>query len=139
LVGNAQVKLRRRRLEAEQADVVRGPKAKENDQASGRSMLADIEPTHSVRFENLNLADTARVTCRVASGSTNAVIEFHAGSPTGELLAALAVTPTGGWDKWVELSAPLKAFNHRTAVCLTFTSPSTNRLLNLDWIEFSPP
>ena len=62
-----------------------------------------------MRFENLNLADTASVTCRVASGSTNAVIEFHAGSPQGDLLATLAVKPTGGWDKWVELSAPLES------------------------------
>ena len=50
-----------RRLEAEQADAMIGPKIKGSDQASGRSMLAEIDRTHTVRFENLNLADTAGV------------------------------------------------------------------------------
>jgi hypothetical protein len=138
LVGKGQVKLRPRRLEAEKAEVIRGPKIKENDQASGRLMLADIRSTHTVQFENLNLADAASVRCRVASGSTNAIIEFRDGSPQGDLLAATEVKPTGGWDKWVELSAPFKAPNHRSTVCLVFTSPGTNRLLNLDWVEFDP-
>lgn len=132
------MKLRPRRLEAEKAEVIHGPKIKENDQANGRLMLADISHTHTVQFENLNLADTASVRCRVASGSTNAVIEFRDGSPQGDLLVAIEVKPTGGWDKWVELSAPLKAPNHRTSVCLVFTSPSTKRLMNLDWVEFGP-
>lgn len=140
LVGKNQVKLRRRQIEAEHADAVCGPKIRENDQASGRSMLAEIDRTHSVQIENLNLADAASVTCRVANGSTNnAVIEFRAGSAQGDLLATIEVQPSGGWNKWVAFKAPLRATNQRTAVCLTFVSSSTNRLLNLDWVEFSPP
>ena len=137
LMGKAQLKLRSRRLEAEQADVIAGPKINESGQASGRHLLADIHPSHTVTFSNLELADTASVSCRVAS-ATNAVIEFREGSSSGELLAAIEVKPTGGWNQWVELSSPIKALDHRAAVCLAFSGPTTNRLLNLDWIQFNP-
>ena len=138
LVGRAQLKLRSRRLEAEQADAINGPKISERDQASGKFALGSINQSHSIKFNNLDLADSASVSCRVANGGTTTVIEFRDGSERGEVLAAVEVKPTGGWDRWVELTAPLKIPHHRTAVCLTFASSRSEGLVDLDWIQFNP-
>ncbi len=137
LVGKAQLKLRSRRIEAEAADVIVGPKINENGQASGRHLLANISPSHTVKFNGIILSETASVSCRVAAG-TNAVIELRDGAMDGDLLAAFEVKPTGGWNEWAELTAPIKVPDHRTTVCLVFSGATTNRLLNLDWIQFNP-
>jgi len=138
LTSNNRVRLRSRRLEAEQADVINGPKRHDNDQASGRAMLGNIDRTHTLTFSNLDLADTASVSCRIESGKTNAVIEFRNGSPQGDLLASIEIKPATSGNPWVELSSPLKPTDHRATVCVAFTSPSTNRLINLDWVQFNP-
>jgi cytochrome c len=138
LAGTGHVKLRSRRTEAERADLISGPEREENDQASGRFLLAKIRPAHFVRFDDLNLADSSSVTCRVANGGGKAVLELHEGTRPGPLLATIAVPPTGGWDKWVELSAPLLGLGHRGPLWVTFDGSATNRLLNWDWIQFNP-
>ena len=146
LAGSNRLTLRGRRLEAERADVITGPALNKNDQASGKAMLANIDRTHTLTFTNLNLADTASVSCRVERGDTDAVIEFREGSAKGPLLASIQVDPANAdgegdgkvKNQWVELSAPLKPTNQRTAVWLAFASSSTNRLMNLDWVAFNP-
>jgi len=139
LTGSSRVTLRSRRIEAERADAVNGPRIEGNDRASGRSMLSQIKSTYSAKFDNLHLSETASVSCRLANGGTDdAAIEFREASRDGRLLASIETKPTGGWDKWVELTAPLTAkMKNRGAVCVTFSSFSTNRLMNLDWIQFN--
>jgi cytochrome c len=139
LTGNSHLTLRSRRIEAEKGDILNGGRIESNNSASGRSMLAQLNRNHTVRFDNLNLTDTASLTCRVANGGTNdAVIEFRNGSRDGAVIASLETKPSGGWDKWVELTAFLKAKPMgRGAICLTFSSASTNRLMNLDWVQFN--
>jgi cytochrome c len=139
LTGSAHITLRSRRIEAEKADTLTGPRIEGNDHASGRRFLGQIKAAHSVTFNDLNLAGTTSVSCRLANGSTNtAVIEFHQSSSDGALLASVEAKPTGGWDHWIEVASPLKASSAgRTPVCLTFGGVSTNRLLNLDWVQFN--
>src|SRR5678815_107821 len=50
LSGNATVKLRHRRLEAERADTINGPKIQGNN-------VGSIDHGHALRFAALNLAD----------------------------------------------------------------------------------
>ena len=138
LSGKAQLKLRTRRLEAEQADIINGPKIAERGDASGNHALGQINRAHSITFNNLDLADSASITCRVANGGTSSVIEFRDGTAKGEILASIDVKSTGAWNKWVELTAPLKIPNHRTTVCLTFSAIRAEGLVDLDWIQFDP-
>ena len=65
-------------------------------------------------------------------------IELRAGSKTGELLASFEVKPTGAWDKWVELEAPLKTPATRGDVYIVFVNPGKGGLMNLDWVQFNP-
>jgi len=53
----------------------------------------------------------------------------------------LAVRPTGGWDQWIEVSAPLQEGTpgkDREDVYLVFVNPGQSGLMNLDWIQFNP-
>jgi cytochrome c len=99
LAGQASIRLRQRRLEAEQADTITGPKV------LGKSVGA-IDHGHSLRFASLNLSDSASATVRASSGNVGGTIEVRVGSATGELLASFEVKPTGGWEKWIELTRP---------------------------------
>jgi cytochrome c len=129
LAGATTVKLRHRRLEAERADTITGPKI------LGSSVGA-IDHGHSLRFAALNLSDSAGATVRSSSGNVGGIIEVRAGSATGELLASFEVKPTGGWDKWVELTSPLKPAA-RGDIFVVFTNPGKGGLMNLDWIQFN--
>ncbi len=134
LSGQATVHLRNRRLQAESADEKTGV------QVLG-SFLGAIADGHSARFKQLNLRDSGTVTCRVASAGAGGRIQLHAGSVSGPLLAELAVRPTGGWDKWIEVSAPLQEGTpgkDRDDVYVVFVNPGQSGLMNLDWIQFNP-
>ncbi|HYV26835.1 MAG TPA: carbohydrate-binding protein, partial [Candidatus Eisenbacteria bacterium] len=138
LAGSSRVTLRGRRIEAEQANAMNGPRIEANDKASGGRILTQLASTHTVKFDNLNLSDSVSVSCRVANGGEDAAVEFHEGSAKGELLSTIPVKPTGGWNQWAELTSPLKTTTKGpNAVCLTFTGFSTNRLMNLDWVQFN--
>ena len=65
-------------------------------------------------------------------------MELRTGSPKGELLAQIPVTPTGSWDKWVELSSPIPKITKRTDLFVVFLNPGKGGLMNLDWVQFNP-
>lgn len=137
LTSSVAVKLRSRRLEAEQNDEQTGPQTLGGSKASGKKFLGAIADGHAVRFASLNLMDSASVTWRVASAGEGGRIELHSGSKTGELLTAVEVKPTGDWENWIELTAPLKAAPARTDVVILFTNPGKSGLMNLDWLQFN--
>jgi cytochrome c len=131
LAGRATVKLRHRRVEAEHAEEKQGLKAL-------GSFLGAIDHGHYARFAGLNLAETASATFRVASGGQGGAIELRAGTATGPVLARVSVPPTGGWETWVELTAPLTPPTERGDVFLVFVNPGKGGLMNLDWVQFNP-
>jgi cytochrome c len=137
LVGRSQIKLRSRRLLPAQADFVDTLDNTPKNESSRSRLLSHLNPTHTLQFNHLDLSDSSGVTCRVATPH-DAVLEFRQGSPRGPLLASLQFKSTGGWDHWIEQSAPLPALNHRATVCLAFVGSNTNHLLNLDWLRFNP-
>lgn len=137
LVGTVQLKLRSRRMEAEKADVIKGPTIKESGKAGGGHFLSGIHPEHTIQFNNLKLADTASVTCRVANADTNAVIEVRDANDLKTIFARIEMTAEARSNNWVEVSAPFQGANGRANVVLAFSGTRTNRLLNLDWIQFN--
>jgi cytochrome c len=132
LSGRTQIKLRSRRMQAEAADLKSGLKV-----VGG--YLGSIDDGHFAKFERVHLGDCRSVTVRVASGGAGGQIEFRQGSVTGPLLASLEVQPTGGWEKWLERTAPLRDADGRADVFIVFRNPGKGGLLNLDWVQFNPP
>ena len=139
LTGRAAVVLRTRRMEAEMHDASHGTQALNGGSASGGRFVGDTNHGQHVRFNSLNLASAAAVTCRVASGGQGGAVEFHAGTPDGPLLARVEVPVTGGWEAWQEITAPLSQPGAgRTDVFAVFVNPGKSGLMNLDWIQFNP-
>jgi cytochrome c len=139
LNGHATVTLRSRRLEAENADEIKGPKNMDNGGASGKHVVGSIGDKNYLRFANLNLADSSAVKFRVASGGSGGEIELHAGSLSGALLAEVEVKPTGDWGKYFDLKAPLSnAPAGRTDLYVVFTNPGKGGLMNLDYLQLEP-
>jgi cytochrome c len=133
LSGRATVTLRSRRLDAELADEKHGAKV------LGK-FLGAIDHGHYARFANINPDNSVSVTFRVASAGEGGRIELRAGSITGTLLGEVEVKPTGGWDKWIELTSPLRhVATSRTNLCVLFANPGKAGLMNLDWLQFNPP
>jgi cytochrome c len=64
-------------------------------------------------------------------------VEFRSGSKTGPLLANVEVQPTGSWEKWVELNAPLQSVSGRNDIYAVFVNPGKGGLMNLDWVQFN--
>ncbi|MCC7375566.1 MAG: PQQ-dependent sugar dehydrogenase [Verrucomicrobiales bacterium] len=137
LTGDARVTLRNRRIEAEFTDEIVGPRVRDHDKASGKSLVADIKAGHHLHWRNLSLRDTVGMSFRVA-GLTNAVVAIHQGSPEGAVLGTVEVPVTGSEDAWTEVSTPIKRPEGRVDLYLTFAGPTTNRLMNLDWVRFDP-
>jgi cytochrome c len=142
LTGKASVRLRSRRMEAEGAEMPNGCKPAGANSASGKKYLGSINHGHSARFTAIPLNSVGGFKCRVASGGAGGKIEFRASSPDGELLGECDVPPTGAWDKWVELKAPLlkpAEPGKRTDVFAVFVNPGKTNLMNLDWVQFDAP
>ena len=131
LSGKASVALRSRRLEAE-AGEIQGAK-------NLGSAVGAVDHGHSVKLAGINLADVGSITARASSGNVGGKIEFHVGSPTGDLLGTVEVPNTGGWDKWIEpqFALPPSAPRTRTDVYAVFINPGKSGLMNLDWVQFN--
>jgi cytochrome c len=142
LTGKASVHLRGRRVEAESSETTTGCKPVGGGGASGKKCLGSINHGSFAQFKNIPMDMVGGFKCRVASGGAGGKIEFRAGSAEGELLAECEVAPTGAWDKWVEVQAPLQKAapaGHRADVLAVFVNPGKTNLLNLDWVQFDPP
>jgi cytochrome c len=130
LTGKSTVTLRQRRLQAELADEILGARVL-------GSFVGSIDHLHSVRFAGINLADSSSVTVRVASAGSGGTLELHSADPGGPLLASFEVEPTGGWDKWVEKTAPISQ-KPKGEIIIVFKIPGKGGLMNLDWVQFNP-
>ncbi|MFL6119466.1 carbohydrate-binding protein [Actinophytocola sp.] len=62
-----------------------------------------------ISFTPYVLGNVTSVTARVASAGPGGTLEVRAGSATGTLLGTVAVSPTGGWDTFTNVSANLSA------------------------------
>jgi cytochrome c len=140
LAGKAQVRLRSRRIEADQNDGLSGPTKLSSGGCTAKFCLGAINHGHSVKFSNVNLIGSRSVTFRASSGNVGGKIELRAGSPTGDLLGAVDIPNTGGWDMWVEEVTPLAGTaTGRTDIFVVFVNPGKSGLMNLDWLQFNSP
>jgi len=132
LVGKATVALRTRRLEAETAEL-NGPKN------TGKT-VGSTNHGHTLKFANLNLADSQSVTINASAGggSKGSKVEVRLDSPTGPLLGTVDINHTGDWSKFAENKAPLTASTGRHDVYLVLVNPGKGGLMNIDWVQFNP-
>ncbi|RFC46315.1 MAG: cytochrome c [Verrucomicrobia bacterium] len=130
LSGRAQVTLRTRRIEAEKADELGGPKKQ-------GKVIGSTSHGHFVRFRSIDLTRTGSVQIMASSGGHGGTVEVRAGAVDGPVLGSLQVPNTGGWDKFQPFKTPLaKAPQDRTDLFLVLVNPGKGGLMNIDWVEF---
>jgi beta-glucosidase len=78
-----------------------------------------------------------KVTARVANGGgATASIDFRLGSPTGPLLATVAIPVTGGWQTWATATAAVSTVTGVHDLYVVFSGGSVEAAGNLNWFEF---
>ena len=131
LAGKASVALRHRRLEAEYGEITG---AKKTSKAVGSTNHGA-----TILFRGLNLAGTKNIKINAsAGGAKDGQVEVRLDSPTGPLVATLAIAFTGDWGKFMENKAAFTPTTGRHDVYLVLTHPKkANGLMNVDWVEFA--
>lgn len=138
LVGKATVALRSRRIEAETGAALEQASVQNAGHASGKKLVRAHADGATIRWTALNLADVGRVTCRLAALNVGGSVALHQNTADGAVLARLEAPATGAWNKWDEVTAPLKAGSGRCEVVAVFSNPGRTNFLSLDWIQFDP-
>ena len=131
LSGKASVALRHRRIEAESGEIT-------NAKNTGKAIGSTNHGT-TIKFANLNLADTKNVKINASSGggAKGSQIEIRLDSPTGPVVATVDIAHTGDWGKFMENKAKLTPAAGRHDVYLVLTNPKKGGgLMNVDWVEF---
>ena len=105
--------------------------------AGGGNNVGFIENGDYIYFNRMNFENLTRVDFRVASGGAGGKIELRMDSPTGATFASADVAPTGGWQNWTTVSAPINNPPQGTHVLyIVFTHPTdTGGLMNLNWFQ----
>jgi glucose/arabinose dehydrogenase/PKD repeat protein len=77
--------------------------------AEGATTVGFTDNGDWISFTPYNVSNAKSVTARVSSGGVGGTLEVRTGSATGTLIGSLNVAPTGGWDTFVNLTAPINS------------------------------
>ncbi|WP_329274881.1 DUF1996 domain-containing protein [Streptomyces sp. NBC_00691] len=92
-----------------------------------------------LRFDAVDLASgPLTASARIASATGGpGTVELRTGSPTGPLLAAFQITPTGGWQNWATRTAEITT--HATGPQTLFAvvrSAAPGDFVDINWFSF---
>jgi glucosylceramidase len=77
------------------------------------------------------------VNVRVASAGTAGTLEFHLDTLTGPLAGTATLQPTGGWQNWTTVTAPISgATGIRNLFAVLRSGPAPGGIANLNWFQF---
>lgn len=113
----------------------RGPRLESNPE--GGQDLYYIVNGSWVAYRDVLLTGTTEFHARVASGAEGGTLEVRLDSRKGPLVAKLNVPYTGGWQRWREISAPVKRTTGVHTIYLRFTG-GTNELFRLHSFHLTP-
>ena len=124
-------------IQAENYDSMSGIGTETTSDTGGGLDVCNVSNTNGdsyVAFNNIDFAaGPASVSARVASALASGTIEFHLDSPTGTLIATVAVGNTGGWQSWLTISAPVSGALGVHKLFVVFKNAASN----LNWFNFN--
>jgi len=105
--------------------------------AEGGSTVGFIDSGDWISFTPYILSNATQFTARVSSAGAGGTIEVRAGSATGTLLGSVAVTSTGSWETFANVTANLaNAPSGTTTLYLRFVGGAGN-LFDVDAFTFA--
>ncbi|QDU77965.1 Soluble aldose sugar dehydrogenase YliI precursor [Bremerella volcania] len=139
LVGTAKLFLRQRKIEAEAADEINGPRTLGGHTASDGKFLGAINHNHFARFNQIPLDRVGSLTLRVTSAGSGGRIEARLDSLDGPVIASALVEVNGSWDAFHDVTCPMEPQAGRHDIYLVFINPERQGgLMNLDSVTFAP-
>ena len=138
LTGSETYVLRPKKTESEHFDSESGVEVEQTgDNQGGGSNIGFIDDGDYTRFNNLNLANIDFVTFRVASAGPGGRIEIRVGSPTGPMIGLAHVEPTGQWQLYREVTAPVDDPGGENDILFVYRNESASGgLFNINWMDF---
>ena len=110
----------------------------ENCNEGGKD-VAYIENGDYIGFKGILFGRGAEsINFRVASNGNNGTIEVHLNSPDGKLIGSMAVSSTGGWQKWATQKCKIDKTTDVHDVYFVFKG-GDGYLFNLNWISINYP
>lgn len=126
------------RFEAEACSGLANARMLPHEAASAGTFLGSVNRGARMRYPDFRpvFTDRCEIRIRAASATSGGTVTFRSDTWDGPVLASIAVTPTGDWQKWVELSAIAKDMPESPFdLCVSVTGPRPTALMNIDWIE----
>ncbi|WP_433728814.1 ThuA domain-containing protein [Actinoplanes sp. CA-051413] len=108
-----------------------------SDPAGGGQNIGFIEDGDWWSLDPASLTGIESIRFRVASAAAGGRIEVRADAADGPLVATVDVPGTGGWQTWIDVTAPVTGTN---ADSLFFVArdpaAGTGSLFNVNWLDF---
>ncbi|WP_424531442.1 carbohydrate-binding protein [Sphaerisporangium viridialbum] len=142
LTGEKEITLWPKQWQAEHYVQLNGPKVVDQAAAEGGKRLGDIQSGEWVRHHAVSLKGITGIKARVSSANAGGTLSFRFDSPTGPEVARFAVAGTGGWDNYVELTAPVTKPDdgtHDLYLVFSGVNTGTNALYDIDSYTFTGP
>ncbi|WP_214323494.1 ThuA domain-containing protein [Nonomuraea sediminis] len=137
LTGYAKAVLQPKRKQAEYYTAQSGTRIVEEPGAESGKRIGDISNGDWVAFTPMNLSQMGSVSYRLSSPSGGGLIELHADTPTGTLLASTPVPNTGGWNTYKMTTAvPIKQGVASKTIYMVFKA-SGNNSFDVDSMQVS--
>lgn len=140
LSSRAEVILQPRRKQAEHYTAHSGIVQEKCEDEGGGVACAYIENGDWVSYAPVNLLNIDALKFRVSSAAAGGAIEVRLGTSAADstLLVTVPIEPTGGWQKWSTVEAPLDdaARAAGTGTLLLVFTGGKGSLFNVNWLEF---
>ncbi len=139
LTSTASHRLRPKLQQAEFFSTQSGVTTQSTADVSGGGLdLSSIDDGDYISFTPVNLLNISAVSYRVASAGTGGTIEVRVDSPTGALISTAGVQPTGSWQTYMGVNAPITDPGGTHELFFVFVrNPGDTNLFNLNWIDFN--
>ncbi|GII27046.1 galactose-binding domain-containing protein [Planotetraspora mira] len=142
LTGEKEISVWPKQWQAEHFVQFNGLRVVDQAAAEGGKRLGDIQSGEWVRHHAVSLKGITGVKARVSSANAGGTLSFRYDSPTGPEVARVAVSGTGGWDNYAEVTAPVTRPDdgtHDLYLVFTGNNTGTNALFDLDSYTFTGP
>ncbi|MGI5149810.1 PQQ-dependent sugar dehydrogenase [Plantactinospora sp. CA-294935] len=114
-----------------------GVQTAEHATAEGGRTAGFIDNNDWISYQPYQLGNATRFTARVSSGGPGGTIEVRAGSATGTLLGSVAVSNTGSWDTFTNVSTSLANQPSGTTSLFLVFSGGAGNLFDVDSFTFA--
>ncbi|WP_425423628.1 PQQ-dependent sugar dehydrogenase [Streptomyces megasporus] len=129
--------LQPRHRQAEHHGDSHGVSVVEHAPAHGGRAVGDIHDGDWISFEPYRVDNATSLTARVASAGSGGTLEIRTGSPTGRLIGSARIEPTGGWEKYTDVTTPIKRAPSGTTTLYLVFKGGDGALYDVDDFTFT--